>query len=911
MASVELRDFLESGKYKDGLNRCNKLLKKSPSDPRLLYFKASFLFGLSQNDEGNKILDQLCNSPNPITDLNLITSLDELGSTSQLDVYPRPLSNGPKVGKLWANATSAAGKNGVIAINRRRFLSAVTDRRWADAGTALIALKKADPASRSWKMAHIAVQQLLAEGEHDDKVAVMNRMLAFRTLKQMPVESSADLRFLIQLFGRQDNAKDILNQFETFKTQEESTVAKQALSDWQFTRKRIELSVSEARWEDLYALCSGLLHEDEADGTSNGKDDGLFRPQDDWTVWTGMIRACEKLDRLADVPMYNPEKPTSTKSKRLQMMAGVWVSLLLDQHAYNSTGENGGVAFERTIESGKLYFTAFQTFPFCFDDIKDFVVQIPLEAQTSLRKHIALGPQTFLKGDGKGDEVQSSEWLTAEVNALRFEYLLGQGIVENPHADIIHTFACSCIRLIDVCLRSKLSTADACYLAVSALIRLYELEKDSTYLFQAAYLLESGPALEDAHPAKVMLVYLETEIGLHAMAMRQYESLRVREIQHETMAHSLLTRISINHPFELAQRHEVNMDPFRMIDVALDMFVITDEKLSKSQGGLMERGQCDLVFELNDLRETLAHSMTRRLLILEQARIHRLTEDQDTIRNFEVRPRVLENWTHSLKDSRDYAETFNYDSVVPSRTPERRLQSEGKIPGSAWIKSAILSEDVWALLQGRETVCKTPISVETDFDEASASAELMTMEQALLGPWKALYRATQAMLSAPSTTSKAADLEPALASLTASLDSLPSPSSPTPAAAGLPPPNTQLQSHYLQLDLLKSASLLLSTSAQITARKRPGTPLPPDAARALADTVKRLVERVRASARAAKRAVDARDMVQTLRARATGELLAESAPLDRGLRAFAERAEGAALEAWEGVLKVRMVGALR
>lgn len=133
MASAELRDYLDTGKHKDGLNRCNKLLKKTPNDPRFLYFKASFLFGLSQHDEGNKILDQLCNTP--ITDLNLITSLDELGTTSQLNDHPRPLSNGPRIGKLWTNATNAAGKNAVITINRRRFICAVKDRRWADAGT--------------------------------------------------------------------------------------------------------------------------------------------------------------------------------------------------------------------------------------------------------------------------------------------------------------------------------------------------------------------------------------------------------------------------------------------------------------------------------------------------------------------------------------------------------------------------------------------------------------------------------------------------------------------------------------------------------------------------------------------------------------------------------------------------------
>lgn len=121
-----------------------------------------------------------------------------------------------------------------------------------------------------------------------------------------------------------------------------------------------------------------------------------------------MIRACEKLEKLADVPIYDSDKPASTKSKRLQMMAGLWVSLLRDQNAYKSAGEAGDVAFERTIESGKLYFANFQTYPFCFEDIKDFVAQMPLDAQTILRKHIAQSPQALLKGDGTGKEAQVS-----------------------------------------------------------------------------------------------------------------------------------------------------------------------------------------------------------------------------------------------------------------------------------------------------------------------------------------------------------------------------------------------------------------------------------------------------------------------------------------------------------------------
>ena len=135
MAAVELRDFLDLGRYKIGLDRCSKFLKKQPSDARLLYFKASFLVGLGQIEEANKILDQLAERTPPITDLNLLTDLDQLATSSQCDVYPRPLTNGPIAGKLWANATSSAGKKAVISINNRRFADAVMEQRWADAST--------------------------------------------------------------------------------------------------------------------------------------------------------------------------------------------------------------------------------------------------------------------------------------------------------------------------------------------------------------------------------------------------------------------------------------------------------------------------------------------------------------------------------------------------------------------------------------------------------------------------------------------------------------------------------------------------------------------------------------------------------------------------------------------------------
>jgi hypothetical protein len=47
-------------------------------------------------------------------------------------------------------------------------------------------------------------------------------------------------------------------------------------------------------------------------------------------------------------------------------------------------------------------------------------------------------------------------------------------------------------------------------------------------------------------------------------------------------------------------------------------------------------------------------------------------------------------------------------------------------------------------------------------------------------------------------------------------------------------------------------------------------------------------------------------MVQALREGETGDAMAEAQFLSQGIRAFATKAEASALDAWEGVLKVRL-----
>lgn len=120
-------------------------------------------------------------------------------------------------------------------------------------------MKKADPTNKRYKLAHIAVQQLLSEADKDEKVAGMNRILAFRTMKQTPIEDSAQLRLLMNLYRRQGQTKEMIEALDSFKEKKDDKLAKQILTDWPFTREKIQLYIGESRWQELFDLCSSLL----------------------------------------------------------------------------------------------------------------------------------------------------------------------------------------------------------------------------------------------------------------------------------------------------------------------------------------------------------------------------------------------------------------------------------------------------------------------------------------------------------------------------------------------------------------------------------------------------------------------------------------------------------------------------
>jgi N-terminal acetyltransferase B complex non-catalytic subunit len=240
--------------------------------------------------------------------------------------------------------------------------------------------------------------------------------------------------------------------------------------------------------------------------------------------------------------------------------------------------------------------------------------------------------------------------------------------------------------------------ADACFVAISGLVRAFEQTKDTSYLLTSAYLAERlVQAHEHIHEARTILVYLYMRAGLGSLAIRMFESLRVKEIQHDTVGHALFTRLSLAHPFGTGPTKKDTIEPFKKASKALEVYIRSEEKLAESEAGILSHGQTGMIFDLQELRDSLRTSLARRIIHLEQRRLDRMLHSGYGQDITELGPRVTANWI-AISDNRDFAATFDYGYNV-----ENVIHGNDKgVPGEQWVLYALATDAAWCLSCGKE-----------------------------------------------------------------------------------------------------------------------------------------------------------------------------------------------------------------
>jgi N-terminal acetyltransferase B complex non-catalytic subunit len=309
-----------------------------------------------------------------------------------------------------------------------------------------------------------------------------------------------------------------------------------------------------------------------------------------------------------------------------------------------------------------------------------------------------------------------SERLVTEVEILKNQF---RDLVEtSAKTESILQFAKNAIRLFYAAESSLVEDRrrvkpDACFLSISALIRVFEQTDETSYLLQSAYLAKTLlQQNEHIHEAKVILIYLYMRLGLGSLALRMWHDLSIKEIQHDTVGHVLFTRLSLTHPAATKLDKKKQIDPLERLSHALGVYSRHEEKLAETEASVLSHGQTGMIFDLQELRDSLRSSLTRRIIHLERTRLGRLLNSSTKDDLSKTAPSVTADWL-TFTDTRDFATTFNYGYNV-----ERVLQSTNRaIPRRGWLLYTLALEQAHLLAAGPTSAQKPVVDVDSLIEE--------------------------------------------------------------------------------------------------------------------------------------------------------------------------------------------------
>ncbi|KAK3109760.1 hypothetical protein LTR53_016622, partial [Teratosphaeriaceae sp. CCFEE 6253] len=321
--------------------------------------------------------------------------------------------------------------------------------------------------------------------------------------------------------------------------------------------------------------------------------------------------------------------------------------------------------------------------------------------------------------------VSTQEWLSAEISSLKDTF---SSLIEGEApTEALRSFATNAIRLFHASTTSlsdgaRRSPADASFLAISALVRISEQTNTTQHLLQAAYLAESLLHHDtNIHEARLILVYLYMRLGLGSLAMRLFDSLGVKELQHDTIAHALFTRLSLLHPHATSwgPGPDEGMLPLKRTAHALGVYARCEQKLAETEAGVLSHGQTGMLFDLQELRHSLRTSFSRRVTLLEQRRAARLTKGAagDGAAAEAMGPLVCENWLQT-RDNRDFSAAFAFAYNVEKALHGR----DGGVPGQAWVLFALAADTAWCLATGSEVMVTDAQEVPNHVRQLEATA---------------------------------------------------------------------------------------------------------------------------------------------------------------------------------------------
>lgn len=233
-----------------------------------------------------------------------------------------------------------------------------------------------------------------------------------------------------------------------------------------------------------------------------------------------------------------------------------------------------------------------------------------------------------------------------EINALKLEYCFQLRFSEDANArKQVENFIFRCLRAYrnsnppdPAPSQSTIESQpcdDLCLLAAMSLIRLGEIginggvaASPNPALIKAAAVLEHL-LVKSPHnyEALLLLVRVFLLLGAGSLAFRAFFKLSVKQMQYETVAHNLLTRLSTIHPHVASAVEGLerkDSDPQSSFKNALNFYRNSETATKYSRATGLDHGSYSNVEGSIELQKDLKHSICRKMWVLETRRIQRL-----------------------------------------------------------------------------------------------------------------------------------------------------------------------------------------------------------------------------------------------------------------------------------------------
>ncbi|KAI8935899.1 hypothetical protein NX059_007411 [Plenodomus lindquistii] len=692
------RDFPKP-KYANSV--VDKALKKQPKNPFLLAWKAELLLSV---DEASKAMVQLhyirASAIPGLTDTRLLAYFYTLcaETTRRTQLEPNGIDS---VGKDFLQPWQAAAKATERKADRLQlwdvlFTTASREDCWDDVLFAVGNYQKEGLADkRQIYYIRILVQHLSAEQKRDrlDKHDQMTQILfklaraqmekAFKAPPDDPiaVKDIRDLRFMAEIYARQGQVRELI---DLWKTAPEPLVVVMGKYRDELKNLTARLLLHEGNWELLETYCLGVI---EA-AVKDTKDSGAITPFGElcasrWDIWQNYLTAIKEL--------YSPDE---AQKKLMDLLEKCTVGFEFNERPIHRTT----LVLFQTVKAEmlgrcKAYWESHSATPSCFSDLRFAVEPLPLEQQQEFHRWIQVQTQNEYGSKEDLDEAKLGDWQQAQLNILKFDYLLTISIPPSPST---HAKECLATKAIKFCFENP-EVTDGAFVAIYTLLNLHYETNDaemgfpafevapSTRILLQATMLARHFAARDRHrenrTLSLLAARLHLNLGLGKSAFQLYSQSKLKEMLLDTLSLYVLSRISMTHPFEVKGYQGFSADD------ELAKVIGTIEKMERKTDTFIYTDLPSFIFDqVPDslfLKRRLKSSLTKHLCITERRRIARLKgQSVDHI------PRLSHSTLDHISNNFEPSAFPNYGRIN-SRGPYR-LVMPNPVPKETWmIKQAM------------------------------------------------------------------------------------------------------------------------------------------------------------------------------------------------------------------------------